>query len=169
MKKNILITIIVGVVVIIALSFFLLRPRIEKWQLRKSINSAAIEYVTSVLHIQDYDSIKINRIDSLSDLRLAQISLELLEEMKFNYQYLYQDLLMNDGSDAELDQLSVQMSEIEGAIIEQYSLVNDEKTDSKSLIGYLIFATYYVQNEEVPFLFLTTPQGKYKELNPFQN
>ena len=115
MKKKIII--IVGVVIVIALSIFLLRPRIEKWQLRKSINNAAIEYVTSVLLIHDYDSIKINKIDSLSDLRLAQISLELLEEMKFNYQYLYQDLIMNDGSDSELDQLDAQMSEIETAII----------------------------------------------------
>lgn len=166
MKNKIII--IVGVVIVIALSIFLLRPRIEKWQLRKSINNAAIEYVTSVLLIHDYDSIKINKIDSLSDLRLAQISLELLEEMKFNYQYLYQDLIMNDGSDSELDQLDAQMSEIETAIIEQYSMVNDDKTDSKNLIGYLIYATYYVRTEEVPFIFLTTSQGKYKELNPFQ-
>ena len=166
MKKKIII--IVGVVIVIALSIFLLRPRIEKWQLRKSINNAAIEYVTSVLLIHDYDSIKINKIDPLSDLRLAQISLELLEEMKFNYQYLYQDLIMNDGSDSELDQLDAQMSEIETAIIEQYSMVNDDKTDSKNLIGYLIYATYYVRTEEVPFIFLTTSQGKYKELNPFQ-
>lgn len=166
MKKNIII-IIIGVVAVIALSFYLLRPKIEAWKLRKNINSAATEYVTSVLLIQDYDSIKINRIDSLSDLRLAQISLELLEEMKFNYEYLYQDLLINAGSDSELDKLYDQMLEIDAVIADQHNLINDDNTESKNLNSYLISATYYIRNEAVPFLFLTTPKGKYKELNPF--
>ena len=165
--KKIIIIIIFGVVAVIALSFYLLRPKIEAWKLRKNINSSAIEYVTSILLIQDYDSIKINKIDSLSDLRLAQISLELLEEMKFNYEYLYQDLLINAGSDSELDQLYDQILEIDAVIADQHNLINDDNTESKNLNSYLISATYYTRKEAVPFLFLTTPKGKYKELNPF--
>lgn len=166
MKKFLIIAGIVVVVLLLA-AYFGYKPYM-KWMLRKQINKVAVEYVTDVLLIQDYDSIKINKIDSISDLGFAKLTLELLEEMKQNYDYLYQDALMNGASEEASDQILTQTKEVELALGEYYSISNDENTNSKNLRNYLVYATYYKLAVPTDFIFLTTPKGKYYELNPFK-
>lgn len=165
MKKILIISGFVLAILIIA-AYFAYKP-FMRWSLRKQINKVAIEYVTDVLLVQDYDSIKINKIDSISDLGFAKLTLELLEEMKVNYDYLYQDALMNGESEEATDQILAQTREIEYSIGEQFTIANDEKTNTKNLRNYLVYAEYFKSGNSVPFIFLTTPEGKYFELNPF--
>lgn len=165
MKKLLIITSIVIAILLIA-AYFAYQPYM-KWSLRKQINKVAIEYVTDILLVQDYDSIKIEKIDSISDLGFAKLTLELLEEMKVNYDYLYQDALMNGESEEATDQILAQSREIEVSIGEQFTIANDENTNTTNLKNYLVYAVYYKSGNSTPFLFLTTPKGEYFELNPF--
>ena len=166
MKKFLITTGIVVAILLIA-GYFAYKPYMN-WSLRKNINKVAIEYVTDVLLIQDYDSIKINKIDSISDLAFAKLTLELLEEMELNYDYLYQDALMNGESEEASDQILAQTKEVEVALGEYYTISNDENTNTKNLRNYLVYATYYKLGVPTNFIFLTTPKGKYYELNPFK-
>jgi hypothetical protein len=166
MKKLLIITGIVVVILLIA-AYFAYKP-FMKWSLRNNINKVAIEYVTDVLLIQDFDSIKIIKIDSISDLAYAKLTLELLEEMKVNYDYLYQDALMNGESEESSDQILAQSKEVEIALSEYYSISNNDQTNTKNLRNYLVYATYFRQGLATHFLFLTTPKGEYYELNPFK-
>lgn len=166
MKKVFIIT---GIVIAtLSLSAFLAYKPYMKWSLKRNINKVAIEYVTDVLLIQDYDSIKINSIDSISDLGYAKITLELLEEMKLNYDYLYQDALMKGEMEDVTDQIFAQSREIEMCIGEQFSIANNEKTNAKNLRNFMVYATYFKNGAPTQFIFLTTPKGDYFELNPFK-
>lgn len=166
MKKILIITGIVIAVLLLA-AYFAYQPFMN-WKLRKNINKVAIEYVTDILLVPNVDSIKINKIDSISDLGYAKLTLELLEEMKVNYDYLYQDALMNGESEESSDEILAQSKEVEVALGEYFSISNNEQTDSKNLRNYLVFATYFKQGNATQFIFLTTPKGEYYELNPFK-
>lgn len=156
------------VIATLSLSAFLAYKPFMKWSLKRNINKVAVEYVSDILLVQDYDSIKISSIDSISDLGYAKITLELLEEMKVNYDYLYQDALMNGESEEATDQILGQSREVEMCIGEQFTIANDENTNSKNLRNYMVYATYFKAGIPVQFIFLTSPKGVYYELNPFK-
>ena len=166
MKKTL---IIAGFVIIILLLIgaFGHKPFL-KWKLKRTINKVAIEYVKDVLLIQDYDSIKIVKYDSISDLGFAKLSLEMLEQMKANYDFMYQDALMNGESDEALDQIVYQTKQIEVEMAEQYNYANSENTNTNNLRNYLVYATYYKDGAPTQFLFLITPDGKYFDFNLFK-
>ena len=92
----------------------------------------------------------------------------MLEQMKANYDYMYQDALMNGDSDKALDQIVYQTKQIEVEMAEQYNNANSENTNTKNLRNYLVYATYYKEGEPTQFLFLITPDGKYFEFNLFK-
>lgn len=166
MKKTLIISGLV-ILILLLIGIFGYKPY-QKWKLKRTINKVAIEYVKDVLLIQDYDSIKIVKVDSLSDLGFAKLSLEMLEQMKANYDYMYQDALMNGDSDKALDQIVYQTKQIEVEMAEQYNNANSENTNTKNLRNYLVYATYYKEGEPTQFLFLITPDGKYFEFNLFK-
>lgn len=166
MKKTLIISGLV-ILILLLIGIFGYKPY-QKWKLKRTINKVAIEYVKDVLLIQDYDSIKIVKVDSLSDLGFAKLSLEMLEQMKANYDYMYQDALMNGESDEALDQLVYQTKQVEIEMAEQYNIANSEKTNSKNLRNYLVYASYYKDGTPTQFLFLITPDGKYFDFNLFK-
>ena len=69
MKKTLIISGLV-ILILLLIGIFGYKPY-QKWKLKRTINKVAIEYVKDVLLIQDYDSIKIVKVDSLSDLGFA--------------------------------------------------------------------------------------------------
>ncbi|HPE40737.1 MAG TPA: hypothetical protein PLI77_06570 [Bacteroidales bacterium] len=166
MKKTL---IIIGIVVVtlLVIGYLSMKP-FQKWILKRNINKVAVEYVKDVLLVQDFDSIKIVKFDSLSDMGFAKLSLEMLEEMKTNYDYLYQDALVNAESDVVLDQLTYQIKLIEVEMAQQYNIANNNNTNTKNLKNYLVYAFYYKKGVETPILFLTTPDGKYFDFNLFK-
>lgn len=166
MKKTF---IIIGIIVLtlVVAGIFSIKP-IQKWNLRRKINKVAIEYVKDILMVQNYDSIKIVKYDSISDLGFAKLSLEMLEEMKVNYDYIYQDALMNGEPDEVLDQLTHQMKLIEVEMAVQLEAANSDQTNTKNLRNYLVYAIYYKTGVSTPFLFLLTPDGAYYDFNLFK-
>lgn len=166
MKKTLIISGFV-ILLLLLIGIFGYKP-FQKYNLRRKINKVAIEYVKDVLLVQNYDSIKIEKYDSISDLGFAKISLEMLEQMKANYDFMYQDALMSGESDEALDQLVYQTKQIEVEMAEQYNMANSEKTNTKNLRNYLVYATYYKDGAPTQFLFLITPDGKYFDFNLFK-
>lgn len=166
MKKTLIISGFV-VLILLLIGIFGYKP-FQKYNLRRKINKVAIEYVKDVLLVQDYDSIKIVKYDSISDLGFAKLSLEMLEQMKANYDFMYQDALMNGESDVALDQIVYQTKQIEVEMAEQYNNANDDNTNTKNLRNYLVYATYYKDGAPTQFLFLITPDGKYFDFNLFK-
>lgn len=166
MKKTLIISGFV-IIILLLIGAFGYKPFL-KWKLKRTINKVAIEYVKDVLLIQDYDSIKIVKYDSISDLGFAKLSLEMLEQMKANYDFMYQDALMNGESDEALDQIVYQTKQIEVEMAEQYNSANSENTNTNNLRNYLVYATYYKDGAPTQFLFLITPDGKYFDFNLFK-
>lgn len=166
MKKTIIIIGIILLTLVVA-GIFSIKP-FQKWNLRRKINKVAIEYVQDILLIQNYDSIKIVKFDSISDLGFAKLSLEMLEEMKMNYDYIYQDALMNEESDEVLDQLTHQIKLVEVEMAVHLEAANSDQTNTKNLRNYLVYATYYTKGSPTPFLFLLTPEGEYFDFNLFK-
>lgn len=166
MKKTLIISGFV-IIILLLIGAFGYKPFL-KWKLKRTINKVAIEYVKDVLLIQDYDSIKIVKYDSISDLGFAKLSLEMLEQMKANYDFMYQDALMNGESDEALDQIVYQTKQIEVEMAEQYNYANSENTNTNNLRNYLVYATYYKDGAPTQFLFLITPDGKYFDFNLFK-
>ncbi|HNX20819.1 MAG TPA: hypothetical protein PKG88_00495 [Bacteroidales bacterium] len=166
MKKTLIISGFV-IIILLLIGVFGYKPFL-KWKLKRTINKVAIEYVKDVLLIQDYDSIKIVKYDSISDLGFAKLSLEMLEQMKANYDFMYQDALMNGESDEALDQIVYQTKQIEVEMAEQYNYANSENTNTNNLRNYLVYATYYKDGAPTQFLFLITPDGKYFDFNLFK-
>jgi hypothetical protein len=167
MKKVLIIT-AVTLCVLVLIGLALYRPY-QKWKFRSKINKIAIEYVTDILLINDYDSIKIKSIDTLSDMGFARLSLEMLEEMSNNYEFIKRDAILNGESDQTIDQIDLQQNEVDFMIAEQYNIANDEHTLNNNIKFYFIKASLFHKQKEIPFIFLVTPDCKYYEFDLFKD
>lgn len=166
MKKVLIITAITLAILLIV-GFLLYKPY-QKWRFKSKVNKIAIEYVTNILLINDFDSIKISKIDTLSDLGFAKLSIEMLEEMNSNYELAKTDAILNGESDEAIQQIESQQQEVELKIADFFTISNDEKTDSKNIKFYFVNAFLYYQGKEIPFIFLMTPDCKYYEYDLFK-
>lgn len=125
---------------------------------------------TAKLYLQDLpvDSITIQHMDTLTELGYAKIMLEMLENMKEEYNILYKQAVANQD-ERTMNEIEHFQEEIRNEIEFFFVKMNSEDIDDRQLILYMVSAAYFENGNSTPFLFFTSPEGNLHELDPFDD
>lgn len=125
---------------------------------------------TAKLYLQDLpvDSVTIQHMDTLTELGYAKIMLEMLENMKEEYNILYKQAVANQD-ERTMNEIEHFQEEIRNEIEFFFVKMNSEEIDDRQLKLYMVSATYFENGNGTPILFFTTPEGNLHELDPFDD
>lgn len=168
MKKTILYCVLVGVIVGISVAavFIFGQHRSPDKKLKRQMKKMAVEYLAND-SIKDYDSLKIDRVDTLTEMGYAKLNFELLEEMEFAYQYQYEEAEVADNQ-KDMQILRLYLSDITRTKDDLLSLMQDESLDTKETLLFMVTGSYHKDKETIPIMFFVQPDKKtLHQLDPF--
>lgn len=110
-----------------------------------------------------FDSLAVDRVDTLTEMKYARMTVELLEQMRDDYE----GLQYAETDAHRRDILALQVNEIEDSLLVYIDRINTNTASTTNLVCYLVYAHYYLEKEEFPFTFFLTPDGEYYNYDPF--
>ena len=166
MKKFLCTVTIIGLVALIAASCHRdLDPAKEQV---KKLKELSLTFAKEQLKLK-VDSVQIAKIDTLTQLGYAKLTLEMLENMDEQYQLNYHKALLaqNDELSIEMEENFLQVRELKQKFA---TIVDNATVDDKKAFLYMYQANYWRDGGifEKDILF-ATPDYKFHELDPFNN
>lgn len=115
-------------------------------------------------NVTGYNNLKINCVDTISDLAYAKLSSELLSNMEV----AYEEMLYKDDSREEV--LTLYLNEIRRTRSEMDALIDDGDLQTDNILLYMVTASYNLNNQANDFIFMVNPDKKtLHTLDPFGN
>lgn len=120
-------------------------------------------------NITHYDSLKIDKIDTITELGYVKLMYELLENMEQSYQEQYREATQQDDR-KKLDVLELYINEISRTKLDFYDLMDNGELASSGLLLFMISGSYQVDGQKNTILFFVNPDKKSLHiLDPFGN
>lgn len=111
----------------------------------------------------DYDSLAIDRVDTLTEMKYARMTVEILEQMRDDYenaQYMEEDPHRRNI-------IAMQVSEIEDSLVVFIDKINAKAISETQVVCYLVYAHYCQADAKIPFTFFLNPMGEFYIYDPF--
>lgn len=156
MKKVYVVIFIFLLIVSIALIF--IKPFKKKGF---DYQAKAVEFL--VTEQVDYDSLAIDRVDTLTEMKYARMTVEILEQMRDDYenaQYMEEDPHRRNI-------IAMQVSEIEDSLVVFIDKINAKAISETQVVCYLVYAHYCQADAKIPFTFFLNPMGEFYIYDPF--
>lgn len=121
----------------------------------------AVEFL--VTEQVDYDSLAIDRVDTLTEMKYARMTVEILEQMRDDYenaQYMEED-------PHRCNIIAMQVSEIEDSLVVFIDKINAKAISETQVVCYLVYAHYCQADAKIPFTFFLNPMGEFYIYDPF--
>jgi hypothetical protein len=151
-------------IVTIALTFQSCKKKSGQEILKSRMLEVSQEYLKS----EHVDSVKVIKVDTITAMGYAKIMLEMLENMKIEYENQYNAAMKNKDQSSGVE-IEYTLNEIYQASESFLGIITSDKTDDKKLLLYMVSATYYKDNIPTSLIFFTTPDYKIHEIDPFGN
>ncbi|MBR4136008.1 MAG: hypothetical protein IKU03_06340 [Bacteroidales bacterium] len=125
-------------------------------KLLKSLKPLAKEYLKE--NKIPYDSLRVDCVDTITELSYANLNIELLSNMENNYQMQYEEAMIDDTVKANY--LRLYLGDIRRTIEDFQDLMESGNLDSKKVLLYLVTGTVFNGEESEYFMFLVKPDKK---------
>ena len=140
----------------------------KKQQPKDNFIILAENYLTNELHVAHFDSVIIEKVDTVYESEYAEIMTVILQQMNAEMLMNYQTVLQ-DGDDEKTAQIEKELDEIAAAGEYWESYVANMPEGRGPLMYYLLTATYYTQNTADQFqFFVTAEKDNYHILAPLE-
>jgi hypothetical protein len=162
-KKLLLALPIMGAIVLIVASCH----RNSAHEQVEKLKDLSIAFAKDSLKLE-VDSVQIVKIDTLTQLGYAKITLEMLENMDEQYQLNYQRALLaqNDALIAEMETYLLQIRELKQKFI---NIVDNATIDNKEIFLYMYQANFWHSGGIFEAILFAMPNYKFYDLDPFSN
>ena len=135
-------------------------------KLKKSMKPLAKEYLKTN-GITDYDSLKIDFVDTVTEMGYANLNSELLEQMEYAYQEQYNEAIANNDL-KKADPIQLYINEINRTKADFDELMQSGELKSDGILLFMVTATYFKDGKGEPTIFMVTPDKKaLYTLDPF--
>lgn len=132
----------------------------------EQLEDITLKYVQSELYISNVDSVRILKIDTVTQYGYVQINIEILEQMEIGEYYEIQNAIQ-DGDTVAEKQHELNMKQIGDALEQWRELEKNLSQNDETLYRYLITANYYSPVGMDQFYYLLTPELEYFVLDPY--
>lgn len=132
------------------------------------LKARMLEMSTEYLKSEQVDSVKISKVDTITAMGYAKIMLEMLENMKIEYENQYNAAMKSGNQNAGVE-IEYTLNEVYQASESFLEIMNNDNTDDTKLLLYMVSLTYYKNNTPTSMLLFTTPDYKIHEIDPFGN
>ncbi len=132
----------------------------------KRLNQKAIEVAYSILQDSPVDSIKVIEIQKVTAMKYAEIVLEMMEAMEYDYDNRY-EYAMEQGDIDMAEKLRLEQETV--TEMKEYCFVNitNNTLNDKETLLYLVYIVYFEKDYSEDLYFLMTPKFELHELDPF--
>lgn len=134
--------------------------------LEESLESITIQYVKSELGITEVDSVKVLKVDTVTQYGYVQINMEILEQLEIEEYYAIQNSIQIGDTIGE-KQHELNMRQIGDAIEQWRALEQSLPSNDTTPYRYLVTANYYSPVGMDQFYFFITSEMKYYVLDPY--
>lgn len=110
-----------------------------------------------------YDSLAVDRVDTLTEMKYARMTVELLEQMRDDYEYAQ----YSEPDEHRRSIIAMQVNEIEDSLVVFIDKINAKTVSETQVVCYLIYAHYCQGEAKVPFTFFLDPVGEFYLYDPF--
>lgn len=110
-----------------------------------------------------YDSLAVDRVDTLTEMKYARMTVEILEQMRDDYenaQYMEEDPHRRNI-------IAMQVAEIEDSLVVFIDKINTKTISETQIVCYLVYAHYCQGEAKIPFTFFLNPMGEFYIYDPF--
>lgn len=110
-----------------------------------------------------YDSLGVDRVDTLTEMKYARMTVEILEQMRDDYenaQYMEEDPHRRNI-------IAMQVAEIEDSLVVFIDKINAKTISETQVVCYLVYAHYCQGEDKIPFTFFLNPVGEFYIYDPF--
>jgi hypothetical protein len=132
------------------------------------LKTRMLEVSNEYLKSEQVDSVKIVKIDTITAMGYAKIMLEMLENMKIEYENQYNAAMKSGNQNAGVE-IEYTLNEVYQASESFLKIMNNDNTDDVKLLLFMVSLTYYKNNVPTSLIFFTTPDYKIHEIDPFGN
>jgi len=163
MKKLLCIITVIGAIILLIVSC---DQDPAKVQLKK-LKQLSITFAKDQLK-KEIDSVQITKIDTLTQLGYAKVTLEMLENMDEQYQLDYYKALAAQNEELSTE-LETYLGQVEELKQEFTTIVDDAVVDNRKTFLYMYQVNYWRDGGFFDVILFATPSYKLHELDPFQN
>lgn len=110
-----------------------------------------------------YDSLGVDRVDTLTEMKYARMTVEILEQMRDDYenaQYMEEDPHRRNI-------IAMQVAEIEDSLVVFIDKINAKTISETQVVCYLVYAHYCQGEDKIPFTFFLNSVGEFYIYDPF--
>lgn len=121
-------------------------------------------------NITHYDWLRINQVDTITELGYAKLMYELLENMEQSYQKQYDDAVLQEKEGQHLDILDLYLREISRTKIDFFDLMANDDLKTNGLLLFMVTGSYQTDGQTDTVLFFVNPDKRtLHTLDPFGN
>lgn len=134
--------------------------------IEESLENITIQYVKNELGVSEIDSVKVLKVDTVTQYGYVQINIEILEQLEIEEYYEMKNATQNEDTVAE-KQHELNMRQI-GDVLEQWRALGQSlPSNDTAPYRYLVTANYYSSVGMDQFYFFVTPEMSYYVLDPY--
>lgn len=133
------------------------KKKSEVDRLKDTLFPLAKEYLKAE-KIEHYDSLKIDCIDTLTELSYANLNIFSLEQMANSYEEIYNDAVVNNSNNVE--SIHLQLNEVNRVKADFEELIENGDLKTEGVLLFFVSGTYYVQGQAEPFSYFVYPDKK---------
>ena len=155
--------------IILATSILLLagcHKKSEEEKLKDAMKLCATEYLKND-GITAYDSLRVDCVDTVTEMGYAKLNSELLAQMADAYQALYEEAV-NDDDISKVDAISLYLNEINRTKNDFDDLMESGDLKADGILLFMVTGAYYHGGQAEDLMFLVQPDKKtLHTLDPF--
>jgi len=148
----------------ICLVFFASCHRTPEERLQRAMMPLAKAYLDTCK--VTYDSVRVDCVDTITELSYANLNIELLSNMEANYEMQYEEALTEDTVKAQY--LRLYLGDIRRTIEDFQDLMESGDLKDKEVLLYMVTGTISKDDKKENFMFFVQPDKKtLHTLDPF--
>lgn len=155
--------------ILLAASIMLLagcHKKSEEQKLRDTMTECAAEYLKND-GITAYDSLRVECVDTVTEMGYAKLNSELLAQMADAYMVLYEEAV-NDDDISKVDAITRYLNEINRTKNDFDELMESGDLKGDGILLFMVTGSYYHGGQAEPLMFLVHPDKKtLYTLDPF--
>lgn len=155
--------------IILATSILLLascHKKSDEEKLKDAMKLCAAEYLKND-GITAYDSLRVESVDTVTEMGYAKLNSVLLSQMADTYQVLYEEAV-NDDDISKVDAITRYLNEISRTKNDFDELMESGDLNGEGILLFMVTGSYYHGGQAEPLMFLVHPDKKtLYTLDPF--
>ncbi len=138
----------------------------EEEKLKEAMVTLAKDYLKAD-GITQYDSLRVDCVDTVTELGYANLNSELLDQMADAYQEMYNEAVVNNET-KKIEPLALYLKEINRTKADFDNLMENGDLKADGILLFMVTGSYFHGGKKEPIMFLVEPDKKsLHTLDPF--